>query len=90
MGFLYYNNHTCVEKVERNIDQLSSWSDNSYKRAQNVIIHSSEKSIQQKSTVKILGVTFDQHFFWNEQVNNIRSAHGIHHALRNFSRFTES
>ena len=54
-----------------------------------VLIRCSGQSIQQKANVKLLGVIFDQHLTWIDQINNIiRSTHGTLRVLRKFSRFT--
>ena len=51
-----------------------------------LLIRCSGKSIQQKTNVKLLGVIFDQHLTWIDQINNIiRSTQGT---LRALSRFT--
>ena len=56
---------------------------------QNFLIRYSGRSIEQKPSVKVLGVTFDQHLSWDEQVNNIvKAIHGTLRSLRKFSRFT--
>jgi len=53
------------------------------------LIRSSGKSIEQKDSVKLLGILFDQHLTWNEQVNRIiKSSYGTLRALRKFGRFT--
>ena len=44
--------------------------------------------MQQKANVKLLGVIFDKHHTWIEQINNIKSTHGTLWALQKFSRFT--
>ena len=47
------------------------------------------QSIQQKANVKPLGVIFDQHITWINQINNIIwSTHGTLRALWKFRRFT--
>ena len=54
-----------------------------------LLIRCSRQSIQQKANVKLLGVIFDQHLTWIDQINNIiRSTHGTLRVLRKFSRFT--
>ena len=53
------------------------------------LIRSSEKSIEQKQNVKLLGVLFDENLTWNDQVNRIiKSSYGTLCALRKFGRFT--
>ena len=53
------------------------------------LIRSSCKPIEQKDSVKLLGILFDQHLTWNEQVNSIiKSSYGTLRALRKFGRFT--
>ena len=43
-----------------------------------LLVCCSGQSIQQKANVKLLGVIFDQHLTWIDQMNNIiRSTHGI-------------
>ena len=47
------------------------------------------KSIQQEPTAKLLGITFDQHLTWNEQINIItKSNYNILRILKTFKRFT--
>ena len=54
-----------------------------------LLIRCSGKSIQQKSNVKLLGIIFDEHLNWINQVNQvIKSSYGTIRALRKFSRFT--
>ena len=52
-----------------------------------LLICFSGRSIQQKANVKLLGVIFDQHLKWIDQINN-RSTHDTLRVLRKFSRFT--
>ena len=54
-----------------------------------VLIRCSGQSIQQKANLKLVGVIFNQHLPWINQINNIiRSTHGTLRVLRKFSRFT--
>ena len=54
-----------------------------------LLIRCSGQPIQQKANVKLLGVIFDQHLTWIDQINNIiRSIQGTLRVLRKFSRFT--
>ena len=54
-----------------------------------LLIRCSRQSIQQKANVKLLGVIFDQHLTWTDQINNIiKSTHGTLRVLWKFSRFT--
>ena len=53
------------------------------------LIRCSGKSIEQKASVKLLGIIFDQHLSWTDQINNIiKSAHATLRALKRFRRFT--
>ena len=52
-------------------------------------IRSKGKSKQQEPTAKLLGVTFDQHLTWNEQINIItKSNYNILRILKTYKRFT--
>ena len=54
-----------------------------------LLVRCSRQSIQQKANVKLLGVIFDQHLTWIDQINNIiRSTDGTYRVLQKFSRFT--
>ena len=54
-----------------------------------LLIRCSGQSIQQKANVKLLGVTFDQHLTWIDQINNIiRSTNETLRAPRKSSTFT--
>ena len=54
-----------------------------------LLIHWSGHSIQQKANAKLLGVIFDQHVTWINQINNIiRSTHGTLRVLWKFRRIT--
>ena len=54
-----------------------------------LLIHWSGHSIQQKANVKLLGVIFDQHITWINQINSIvRSTHGTLRVLSKFRRIT--
>ena len=57
---------------------LSSMSSNS----KSFHIISKDKSIQQEPTTKLLGLTFDQHLTWNEQINIIAKSNSILIILR--------
>ena len=49
----------------------------------------SSKSIKQKSTAKLFGITFDCNLPWNEQINIItKSTYGMLRVLKSFKRFT--
>ena len=51
-------------------------------------IRSNGKSIQQQPPAKLLGVTFDQHLTWNEQINIItKSNYNILRILKTFKLF---
>ena len=54
-----------------------------------LLIHWFGHSIQQKANAKLLGVIFDQHVTWINQINNIiRSTHGTLRVLWKFRRIT--
>ena len=47
------------------------------------------KSIKQKPTAKLLGITFDCNLIWNEQINIVtKSTYGVLRVLKSFKRFT--
>ena len=53
------------------------------------LMESSGKSIKQKPTAKLLGITFDCNLTWNEQINIImKSTYGVLRVLKTFRRFT--
>ena len=53
------------------------------------LMKSNCKSIKQKPTAKLLGITFDCNLIWNEQINIItKSIYGILRVLKSFKRFT--
>ena len=53
------------------------------------LMKSNCKSIKQKPTTKLLGITFDCNLIWNEQINIItKSTYGILRVLKSFKRFT--
>jgi len=53
------------------------------------LLRSEGKSIHQEESVKLLGVLFDQHLTWSEQVQSIsKSTYGILRTLKMFRRFT--
>lgn len=53
------------------------------------LIRSRGRSIPQEQSAKLLGVKFNQHLAWTEQVNSVlKSAYGTLRALKNFKRFT--
>ena len=53
------------------------------------LMKSNCKSIKQKPTAKLLGITFDFNLIWNEQINIItKSTYGILRVLKSFKRFT--
>ena len=53
------------------------------------LMKSNCKSIKQKPTAKLLGITFDCNLIWNEQINIItKSTYGILRVLKSFKRFT--
>ena len=56
--------------------------DNSY------LIHSNRKSIPEETTVKLLGVNFEQNLTWSSHVTSIVKAYGILQTLKTFKRFT--
>ena len=50
---------------------------------------SNGKSIKQKPTAKLLGITFDCNLNWNEQINIItKLTYGVLRVLKTFKRFT--
>ena len=50
---------------------------------------SNGKSIKQKPTAKLLGITFDCNLTWNDQINIItKSTNGVLRLLKSFKRFT--
>ena len=50
---------------------------------------SNGKSIKQKPTGKLLGITFDCNLTWNDQINIItKSTNGVLRLLKSFKRFT--
>ena len=52
-------------------------------------MQSNGKSIKQKPTAKLLGVTFDCNLTWNEQINIItKSSYCVLRVLKTFKRFT--
>ena len=53
------------------------------------LMKSNCKSIKQKPTAKLLGITFDCNLIWNEQINIItKSTYGILRVLKSFKCFT--
>ena len=61
----------------------------STKTDRSYLVRSQGQSIKQDSSVKLLGVTFDENLSWNEQVNNVtKSTYGILRTLKHFKRFT--
>ena len=74
-----------------NNDKLLSLSFTS-KRAiydQNYLMKSNDKSIKQKPTAKLLGITFDCNFTWNKQINIItKSTYDALRVLKTFKHFT--
>ena len=53
------------------------------------LIKSKGKSIEQSHTAKLLGVTFDHHLTWHEQINVVtRSTYNVLRILKTFKRFT--
>ena len=53
------------------------------------LMKSKGKSIKQKPTAKLLGITFDYNLTWNEQITIItKSTHGVLRVLKTFKRFT--
>ena len=53
------------------------------------LIRSDRKSIAQETTVKLLGVTFDQNLSWTSHIINItKASYGILRVLKTFKRFT--
>ena len=53
------------------------------------LMKSNCKSIKQKPTAKLLGITFDCNLIWNEQINIItKSIYGILRVVKSFKRFT--
>ena len=53
------------------------------------LMKSNGKSIKQKPTAKLLGITFDCNLPENEQINIItKSAYGVLRVLKSFKRFT--
>ena len=50
---------------------------------------SNGKSIKQKPTAELLGITFDCNLTWNEQINIItKSTYGVLRVFKTFKRFT--
>ena len=53
------------------------------------LIRSNRKSIAEETTVKLLGVNFDQNLTWSSHVNGIvKASYRILQALKTFKRFT--
>ena len=53
------------------------------------LIRSGGKSIQQEPTVKLLGIIFNQHLLWTDQINAVvKSTYGVLRILKTFKRFT--
>ena len=53
------------------------------------LMKSNCKSIKQKPTAKLLGITFDCNLTWNDQINIItKSTYGVLRLLKSFKRFT--
>ena len=53
------------------------------------LMKSNCKSIKQKPTAKLLGITFDCNLIWNEQINIVtKSTYGVLRVLKSFKRFT--
>ena len=53
------------------------------------LIRSNRKSIAEETTVKLLGVNFDQNLTWSSHVNSIvKASYGILRTLKTFKRFT--
>ena len=77
------------DKLQSILFSLSRFSSKHNLEDSSLLIRCSRQSIQQKANVKLLGVIFDQHLTWIDQINNIiRSTHGTLRVLRKFSRFT--
>ena len=54
-----------------------------------ILMRSAKKSIPQETSVKLLGLTFDQHLTWTTHINSvIKSAYGILRTLKSFKRST--
>ena len=50
---------------------------------------SNGKSIKQKPTAKLLGITFDCNLTWKEQINiTTKSTYGVLRVVKSFERFT--
>ena len=53
------------------------------------LMKSNGKSIKQKPTVELFGITFDCNLTWNEQINIItKLTYGVLRVLKTFKRFT--
>lgn len=53
------------------------------------LVRSDGKSIRQETTVKLLGVLFDHHLTWTDQVNNVlKTTYGALRIIKTFKRFT--
>ena len=53
------------------------------------VTKSNSKSIKQKPTAKLLGITFDCNLTWNEQINILtKLTYDVLRLLKSFKRFT--
>ena len=77
------------DKLQSILFSLSRLSSKHNLEDNSLLIRCSGQSIQQKANVKLLGVIFDQHLTWTDQINNIiRSNRDTLWVLWKFSRFT--
>ena len=86
-----------IRKLENNIKTVSNNDKLKYitfssKRKVNdrsYLIHSNRKSIAEETTIKLLGVNFDQNLTWSSHVSTIvKASYGILRTLKTFKRFT--
>ena len=79
-GLLFNNEKLKFITFSKKSDQVTNRS---------ILIKSAGKSIQEESSVKLLGVIFDRHLTWSEQINSVvKSTYGILRTLKTFKRCT--
>jgi len=86
---LWSNDNGLIFNKEKLVSIAFSKSRSSATSDRCFLIRSDKKSIKQETSVKLLGVIFDQHLTWNEQVNKVtKSAYAVLQTLKRFRRFT--